>query len=142
MIEHEDKKFQKTRPNYLVFGTFIGISGLSLMAGFAYKILAFKKVNPQSFVQVFNQNKNTHESGIHFAARALGVATVITTTSLGALSLMIWYIMNPVDKNDFSERMRNLFPPKWRIKPSDSRSEIRTFDELYLFLTNSSANKK
>uniref|UniRef100_A0A3Q0KEC1 Transmembrane protein 242 n=2 Tax=Schistosoma mansoni TaxID=6183 RepID=A0A3Q0KEC1_SCHMA len=140
MTEHEDKKNRKI-PNYFVLGAFIGISGLSLMAGFTYRISSFKKINPLPFMQAINQDKNMQESGIHFAARALGVATIITTSSLGALSLFMWYIINPVDRNDFNERMRNVFPSRWKIKPSDSHSEIRTFEE-FSALINDSVNKK
>ncbi|CAH8443963.1 unnamed protein product [Schistosoma haematobium] len=141
MTEHEDKKSREIPPNYLVFGAFIGISGLSLMAGFTYRISSFKKVNPLPFMQAINQDKTTHESGIHFAARALGVATIITTSSLGALSLCTWYIINPVDRNDFNERIRNAFPYRWKIKSSDNRSEIRTSEELSSLINDSVKNK-
>ncbi|CAH8444618.1 unnamed protein product [Schistosoma margrebowiei] len=111
------------------------------MAGFAYRISSFKKVNPLPFKQAINQDKTMHESGIHFAARALGVATIITTSSLGALSLFTWYIINPVDRNDFNERIRNVFPSRWKIKSSDCRSEIRTFEELSSLINDSVKNK-
>ncbi|CAI2723229.1 unnamed protein product [Schistosoma spindalis] len=141
MTEQEDKKGRKIPPNYFVFGAFIGISGLSLMAGFTYRISSFKKINPLPSMKAINQDKNMPESGIHFAARALGVATIITTSSLGALSLFMWYIINPVDGNDFNERMRNIFPSRRKIKPSDSRSEIRTFEELSSLINDSVKNK-
>ncbi|CAH8441944.1 unnamed protein product [Schistosoma mattheei] len=91
--------------------------------------------------QAINQDKTMHESGIHFAARALGVATIITTSSLGALFLCTWYIINPVDRNDFNERIRNVFPYRWKIKSSDNRSEIRTFEELSSLINDSVKNK-
>nr|CAX73373.1 Protein Chibby (PKD2 interactor, Golgi and endoplasmic reticulum associated 1) [Schistosoma japonicum] len=112
MKRNEDERGQQTRPNYLVFVTFMGISGLSLMAGFTYRILSFKKANAMIFMQANSQNKTMHESGTHLAARALGIATVITTMSLGALALFVCYIIKPSDQNNFDGRTQSIFPSR------------------------------
>nr|CAH8828649.1 unnamed protein product [Trichobilharzia regenti] len=142
MTEKNGVKSDADKPNYLVLASFAGFSGLSLMAGFAYRIISLKKVHALPITQAFSNNKGINETGVHLAFRALGVATAITTSSFGALSLLIWLIMKPKDKEDFNKCLRDFFPEKWRIQPSTNNNEIRTFDELHSLLINESVNKR
>ncbi|TNN12937.1 Protein Chibby isoform 2 [Schistosoma japonicum] len=64
------------------------------------------------YSQANSQNKTMHESGTHLAARALGIATVITTMSLGALALFVCYIIKPSDQNNFDGRTQSIFPSR------------------------------
>ncbi|CAH8485043.1 unnamed protein product [Heterobilharzia americana] len=141
MTNNEKNTGVENQPSYLAIASFIGLSGLSLAAGFTYKILSVKKTHALSLAQAFHHNRDIHEPPIRFVTRAFGIATIITTSSLGAISLLIWYIMKPTGRVDFNQRMRNIFPSKWRTKPSP-KSEIQTFDELYAFLINNSVTKK
>lgn len=113
----------------------------STLAGFTATLLMARKLDPGDFTKGFhpvtveNSGKTMRlESGVRFAARAFGCASLLTFTAVGSASYLVWCWSGAKTMRDFNHRLSNLFPPSWRLTSSGDGTNFRTFSELWSYI--------
>ncbi|CAL8079101.1 unnamed protein product [Calicophoron daubneyi] len=126
----------------------LGAAGLSAVAGFAITISIARKADPLAFAKGFRGHgphsipKNaTNETPLRFAARTLGLASLITVGSVSGLSLLFRSLVGVKDMAEFSAWAKAFFPPSWRLVTADPSSNIRTYSELKAYISSTSGER-
>ncbi|TPP65832.1 hypothetical protein FGIG_08426 [Fasciola gigantica] len=116
--------------------------GLSVLTGLAVTLLSARKIEPSAFAQGTRvatvgqlHSPVKHEPAVRFAFRALGYGTALAVTGVGSLAYIVWKITGARNISELNRYFQTSFPETWKLRPTDSATNFKTFDELTRYIT-------
>ncbi|KAI6180827.1 hypothetical protein M3Y98_00763100 [Aphelenchoides besseyi] len=98
--------------------------------GFGFGLrAAWKQARPVMKPEELTQTKLL--GGVGFAARALGIATVMTVSGFGLLIVGVAALMDVNTPKQFGQRARSAFGDRLRLAKSGSGETYETLSELF-----------
>ncbi|CAD5208796.1 unnamed protein product [Bursaphelenchus xylophilus] len=134
-MPHTEEKTKSPWPNRIKAACFVttaGFFGLGLRA--AYK--QAKPLDPQDLT------KMKLMSGVGFASKALGIATLLTVSGFSLFVVGISALLDVNTPRQFGHKVRGAFGDKFRIAGSGSGESYESLSELFEVANKTKPEKK